>query len=92
MRKLTKDTKQKVKAEYDRLVLKMLVTENLEELNVLKQRCQMCSEILETRWKVSPDTIAIVSANLVGILLILYYEKLDVVSSKAIGFVLKGRV
>jgi hypothetical protein len=42
--------------------------------------------------KVSPDTIAIVIANLVGIILILKHEKIDIITSKALGFVLKGRV
>lgn len=41
---------------------------------------------------VSTDTIIIVAGNLLGILLILGYEKADVITSKALGFVLKGRV
>lgn len=41
---------------------------------------------------VSPDTIAIIVGNLVGILLIIGYEKANVISSKALGFVLRGRV
>lgn len=42
--------------------------------------------------RVSNDTIAIITANLVGIVLILNYEKLDVVSSKAMSLVMKSRV
>jgi hypothetical protein len=42
--------------------------------------------------KVSKDTIVIVAGNLLGILLILGYEKANVITSKALGFVLKGRV
>ena len=41
---------------------------------------------------VSPDTIAIVAGNLLGILIILGYEKANVITSKALGFVIKGRV
>jgi hypothetical protein len=41
---------------------------------------------------VSPDTIAVVAGNLLGIILILGYEKADVITTKALGFVLKGRV
>lgn len=39
--------------------------------------------------QVSPDTLAIVAGNLVGILMILHYEKLNVAASKAMSFVLK---
>lgn len=41
---------------------------------------------------ISPDTIAIVVGNLAGIGLILGFETIHVLSSKAIGFVMKGRV
>lgn len=42
--------------------------------------------------KLSPDTIAVIIANLVGIVLILTFEKTGVISSKALSFVLRGRV
>jgi hypothetical protein len=42
--------------------------------------------------RVSPDTIAVVAGNLLGIVLILGYEKADIITSKALGFVLRGRV
>ena len=41
--------------------------------------------------RVSPDTMWTVIGNLTGILLILNYERAHVVTSKAIGFVLKPR-
>lgn len=41
--------------------------------------------------KVSKDTLYTVCANLAGILLILNYERAHVVTSKAIGFVMKPR-
>lgn len=41
---------------------------------------------------VSPDTVAVVVGNLLGILVILNFEKANVITSKALGFVLKGRV
>ena len=40
---------------------------------------------------ISPDTIAVVAGNLLGIILILNYEKINVVTSKALGFVIRGR-
>lgn len=44
------------------------------------------------KFNVSPDTVAVVVGNLAGIVLILNHERLHVVSSKALGFVLRGRV
>ena len=41
---------------------------------------------------ISPDTIAIVAGNLIGIVLILKHEKVDIITSKALGFILRGRV
>ena len=41
--------------------------------------------------KVSPDTMAVVVGNLVGILLILKHEEVNVVTSKALNFVIRGR-
>jgi hypothetical protein len=41
--------------------------------------------------KLSKDTMAIVAGNLLGIIMIVGHEKAHVVTSKAIGFVLKAR-
>lgn len=41
--------------------------------------------------RVSPDTMAIVAGNLAGILMIVGHEKAHVVTSKALGFILKAR-
>ena len=45
-----------------------------------------------TKKSVSMDTVLVVLGNLAGILLILNFEKLNVLTSKAIPFVLKGRI
>lgn len=46
----------------------------------------------ETRWtRVSPDTMAIVAGNLLGILIIVAYEQKHVMVSKGLGFVIKVR-
>lgn len=42
--------------------------------------------------KVSPDTWLLVGGNLAGIALILSYEHLHPIASKALGFVLKTKV
>ena len=45
----------------------------------------------EKKWNVSPDTMAVVAGNLLGIMLILKHEELNVITSKAMSFVIKGR-
>lgn len=40
----------------------------------------------------SPDTLLIVGGNLVGILMILNFERVGVVTSKALSFVLKSKI
>ncbi len=41
--------------------------------------------------RVSPDTLAMIGANLAGIIMILGHERANVVASKALGFVSKLR-
>lgn len=56
---------------------------NLDELMKIKKN--------EKR-SISPDTMLVVGGNLLGILMILRHEQLNVITSKALGFVLRGRV
>lgn len=62
----------------------VVVIENLERLYSIKSK--------KAELRLKPDTIAIIAANLVGIALILGYEQGHVITTKAIGFVTKGRV
>jgi hypothetical protein len=39
--------------------------------------------------RISPDTLATVAANLLGIILIVGHERMNVVTSKALNFVMK---
>jgi hypothetical protein len=41
--------------------------------------------------RVSPDTLMIVGGNILGIVLILHFERVNVVTSKALAFVMKLR-
>ena len=41
--------------------------------------------------RITPDAMLLVAGNLAGIVLILGYERAHVVTSKALGFVLKSR-
>lgn len=45
----------------------------------------------KSKRRVSADTLAVVAGNLAGILLIVGHEKAHVVTSKALGFVMKAR-
>jgi hypothetical protein len=60
------------------------MAKNLETLYSAQAKIKDC--------KISPDTIAVIAGNLLGIVLILGYEQKDIIRSKALGFVLKGRV
>ena len=96
MLKLTKrDKRTNLEKEIDRVLLEASymdphskeyaeVMDNVEKLYKAKS--------YERSRTVSPDTIAVVAGNLLGIGLILGYEQSHVITSKALGFVLKGRV
>ena len=46
---------------------------------------------IEKPERVSKDTLALIAGNLSGIILILGFEKANIVTSKALGFVMKAR-
>lgn len=92
MSKLQKEAKQKLKRELNQIAEEIVLETDPDKLKLLKQRYDILSEMLKTDWKISSDTLLIVCGNLLGILLILNHEKLDIISSKALGFVIKGRV
>lgn len=60
------------------------VLNHLDQLHKLKTQ--------KRGWKVKPDTMVQVAGSLGGILLILGFEKANVLTSKAVGFILRGRV
>lgn len=92
MGKLSKEARQKLKAELNKIAKEMLLEEDPAKLKLLKERYDVISDLLKTDWKVSPDTLVIVGANLLGIILILKFEQLDIITTKALSFVMKGRV
>lgn len=63
-----------------------------------KKQFEDVMDLLDKRKKltekktVSPDTIALILGNLIGIAMVLGYEKANVITSKAFGMVVKGRV
>lgn len=60
----------------------------VQNLNVL---CKACGDS-EAKNSIDMNTILTVGGSLIGIVLILHYEKLDVVTSKALGFVNKLKI
>ena len=90
-----KDKRTNLEKEIDSILLKMsaldpasteysAMTANLERLlNAKSKEKDKC---------VSPDTLAIVAANLLGIGLILYKENIGPITTKALNFVIRGRV
>jgi len=56
---------------------------NLERLNKIKS---------EDKIKINPDVVITVVGSIASTLLVLYFEKTDIVTSKAINWIIKGRV
>lgn len=77
----------------DQIIILANQAKTLDQVGEIVELLQKREELNKKKGvKVSPDTIAIIAGNLIGIGLILSFEKLNVISSKALGFVLKGRV
>lgn len=93
MKLFAKDKRSKVEVLIDDKLEKK--AEDAEELKDISE----IVDILERRnklngnKKVSPDTVAVIAGNLLGIGAIMLFEKYGhVISTKALGFVIRGRV
>jgi hypothetical protein len=85
----------------ERKKLEKMVTTRLEELLEVAETPEEVAAVLALKeqanqakkksW-ISPDTVVLAACNLLGILLILNFEKIDVVSSKALGFVTRPKI
>lgn len=71
---------------------KIQFDESVEYCKVLTAALEEYNKLSDDKWKFNPDTLLTIAANLVGILLVLNFEKLDIVRSKAFGMILKGRL
>ena len=71
---------------------KKLYDESVEYCKVLIKSLAEYEKLSENKWKINLDTLMVVAGNLFGILLILNFEKMDIVRSKAFSLLLKGRV
>lgn len=65
--------------------------ESLEEMADIMSLMERRRTLGDKR-RISPDTMLIVGGNLVGIIMVLGYEKANVLTSKALGMILRGRV
>lgn len=68
-------------------------TVDSEEYAKMVERLQKLHEMktIESKPRVSPEAALTVGANLLGILMIVGHERTHIVTSKALGFVLKLR-
>ena len=67
---------------------------NTDEYKAMATNLRILMEIREGQQprRVSPDTVLIVAANLIGILAVLEFEDNHVITRKALSFVLKPRL
>lgn len=80
-----------VNEERDRIYAEMQdVNPGSDEYNTLLDRFERLTILQAARpgSRVSPDTMAIVGANLIGILVIVGYEQGHVIASRALNFLL----
>lgn len=93
MLNFTKKKQTKLEKEIS-LVLDKLKKEDVgteEYQNILDHLSKLYEMKQKDKSSISPDTVAVVAGNLLGIILILKHEELNVITSKALGFVIRGR-
>jgi hypothetical protein len=93
MRTKRKGRKAQIKAERDAIFLKMCQKDiTKEEWDTLSKRYHTYNEMLKPTWRISPDVLFSGLISLGSIILVLNYEKMDIVRSKAFSLIPKGRV
>ncbi len=89
-----RDKRSKVEREIDERIIKLMDSANTAQevqsvIALLTAKYEM--QAIKPR-RIKPDTVAVIAANLLGIALILGYEKANVITTKALGFIIRGRV
>ena len=93
MRTKRKGRKVQIREERDATFLKMCKNDiTKEEWDTLNKQYQTYNEMLKPTWRISPDAIFNGLISIGGMLLVLNYEKVDIIRSKAFGLIPKGRV
>lgn len=89
-----KESKPNFQTELDRALadLSKLPIESQQYETAVKNIQILCTARAQKANDVpSMDAILTVGANILGILMVLNYEKANIVTTKAIGFIMKGR-
>jgi len=93
MMTFTKKQKSKLEEEIQRLHGEIAVLDpDTKQYTDCLANLSKLYELKKKDHTISPETLAVIGANLAGIILILGFEQANVITSKAIGFVLRGRV
>ena len=91
-----RDKRSNLDKEIDRILLELEDLDSLsEEYNRLLGRLNLLYDAKskeKDKKSVSPDVVWTIAANLLGLGLIMNHEKLNVISTKALNFVLRTRV
>lgn len=93
--KITKRKKSLIDKRIDETLVRMENFNNeSKEYGILANHLKTLMESKGTvkSRRISADTFTVVLGNLLGLVLIMNYERLHVISTKALGFVLRGRV
>ena len=88
------EVRQKLIEEKNCLIDQMIRSADVENCEEMTKKIGYIDDLLAQdkgeRWfGIKPDTLALIGGNLAGILMILYYERADIITSKAINFVLR---
>ena len=96
MRKYKNDKRNPITKEVDELIQLMSMTDRgSEEYKKLATNLEVlmkAKSLYKDPARIDANTLAIVLGNLLGIAIIVGYEEGHIITSKALGFVLKGRV
>ena len=88
-----KSNKKIIKEMQDKILKEIESNPDMDQdtWNRLMNKYKAYEEMTKSSFSVSPDTIMTVAGNLIGIVLILKHEELNVITSKALSFIMKGR-
>lgn len=86
--------KHSLKREIESVLKRMseLSPDSDEYAKMAKNLETLYSAASKSKDKVSLDTIVTVAGSLLGIILIINHEQTGIITSKALGFIIKGRV
>ena len=90
-----KDKRTLLEKEIDNILKTMLTMDaGSEEYTVMAENLERLYKLkaVDSTNKVSADTMALIAGNLLGLALIMSFEKTNIITTKALGFVLRGRV